>query len=166
MGNLYGKNKVLYSGIWLVESYRDSLHITTYNFITFKISKSHENIQKISEIATKYNHTKRMFKFTYNSEIMNWFILTDISVVDKCDRNMKFVNKISYVHDKNFDELVFDDPDIFIINKNTNSELIPGSTYTVTYMIYVEYRLITSYTQVGFGNELVDKVEQLTKLEL
>lgn len=58
MGNLYGKNKVLYARISSVKVYHDSLIIklcsgkTPLTNLYFKISKNsenNENIQKISE---------------------------------------------------------------------------------------------------------------------
>lgn len=172
MGNWYGKNKVLYAGICFVDDHPDSLIVTSWcsalsphNFMEFKILKSNVNMQKISEIISKYKNSKRVLKFIYDSEFQ-WNMLTDINVVDECEENMKFVNKISYVHDNKFDELVFDKPGTFIVHTNTNAELIPGSIYKVRYIWNIGVKIITSYSLVGCDNKLVNKQGQFAELEL
>ena len=165
MGAIYGKNRTLEDGIYRVSTYNDSLVIKTLCGPYFHIKKSDENIEKISKIISQFQDTERILKFTYDSTMFE-NVLIDISVPDELKQNMKFTKKIDYVYDKNFDEFICDSPKIFIIRKDISNDLIPGSTYTIICIRYMAYNLITSYTQIGFGNEMVDIVEHSTELEL
>ncbi len=166
MGSIYGKNQTLYTGIDRVCTYSDSLIIKTYNGIRFDVLKSHANIEKISKIISQFQGTDRILEFTYDSTMFE-DVLTYISVPKESKQNMKFTTKIDYMCDKNFDEFVHDSPkEIFIIRKDMSNDLIPGSTYEIKYLRYIRYNLITSYTQVGFGNEMSYILEHPTELEL
>ncbi len=165
MGIKYAKFQTSYSGLYEVITYNDSITIDTYDYMRFTIKKNHENIENISKIISQYKDTGRILKFTYDSIIYS-NVLTDISVPNDSEQNMKFIKKIDYVINKKFNEFVFDSPGIFIIMKKMSNDLIPGSMYKITYRRYTSFNFITSFIQVGLGNEIVDIAEHSTEFKL
>ncbi len=163
MGIIYAKKQTFYNGIDAVSTYNDSIIIRAYGRY-FKVLKSNENLQNIANIISHYKGTGRVCKFTYDTTMFS-NVLIDISVICELQQNMKFTKKIDYVCNKNFDEFVSDSPIIFIISKNISNDLILGSTYKIKYLFYMRFNLITSYIQVGLGNEMVDIVEHSIELD-